>query len=239
MSFFLPVVRPARCAPRVSRNELAPLFSLLDDTFNEVSRASRHSRRPPFAPRFNVSEGSDYYSLEGELPGVEQENISVEFTSENTLTVKGRVEKQSQSGKAPAVSQAVEEAKPAEATEASAEASSETQSVQSHQATVEDEKEWTEVDAPASSEAAAPSTTTAQSEEASSSVAPAQSEQQQPEQPTSRPWLSERFVGQFSRSFSFSERVDQEAVRASLKNGILSIVVPKAAKPENRRISIE
>lgn len=234
MSFFLPVVRPSRCAPRVARNDFAPLFSLLDDTFNEVARASRQARRPPFAPRFNVSEGSDYYSLEGELPGVEQQNLSVEFTDENTLTVKGRVEKQSQSTAA----SAIEESKSTETTDAQAEAS-ETQSVRSHQPTVEDEKDWTEVGSPTTSEAA-PSTTTAQAEQTTVTPSqPEQQQQQQPEQPQSRPWLSERSIGEFSRSFSFSERVDQDAVKASLKNGILSIVVPKAAKPENRRIYIE
>ncbi|KAF2242699.1 HSP20-like chaperone, partial [Trematosphaeria pertusa] len=52
-------------------------------------------------------------------------------------------------------------------------------------------------------------------------------------------WVSERSVGEFHRSFSFPARVDQDAVKASLKNGILSIVVPKAKAPQPRKISIE
>lgn len=52
-------------------------------------------------------------------------------------------------------------------------------------------------------------------------------------------WVSERSVGEFHRSFSFPQRVDQEAVKASLKNGILSIVVPKAKAPQPRKINIE
>ena len=63
--------------------------------------------------------------------------------------------------------------------------------------------------------------------------------QQASERPQSRYWVSERSVGQFSRSFAFPSRVDQDNVRASLKNGILSIVVPKASAPTTRKINIE
>ncbi|KAH8679705.1 HSP20-like chaperone [Tricladium varicosporioides] len=40
-------------------------------------------------------------------------------------------------------------------------------------------------------------------------------------------WRSERKVGEFSRSFSFPQPVNQEGVKASMKNGILSLSVPK------------
>ncbi|KAF2266313.1 heat shock protein-like protein 30 [Lojkania enalia] len=52
-------------------------------------------------------------------------------------------------------------------------------------------------------------------------------------------WVSERSVGEFRRSFAFPDAVDQDAVKASLKNGILSIVVPKASAPKPRKITIE
>lgn len=52
-------------------------------------------------------------------------------------------------------------------------------------------------------------------------------------------WVSERSVGEFHRSFAFPSPVDQDAVKASLKNGILSIVVPKARTKEPRRVKIE
>lgn len=52
-------------------------------------------------------------------------------------------------------------------------------------------------------------------------------------------WVSERSVGEFHRSFAFPSPVDQDAVKASLKNGILSIVVPKARAKEPRRVKIE
>lgn len=49
---------------------------------------------------------------------------------------------------------------------------------------------------------------------------------------------SERRVGEFSRTFNFPERVDQDGVKASMKNGILNIWVPKAKKSESRKIQV-
>lgn len=220
MSFLFPRVAfaPVRCGP--VRHEVAPLFSLFDETLNELQRASRVARRQ-FNPRFDLKETKEAYSLEGELPGIDQGNLNIEFTDEHTLTIKGRSERHSESGSRP---QAVEAEKKSAIEETPA---SETSSVKSHQATVEDEE-------PANSSAAA-------AEEAAPTPAPAgqqpaKTEEQRPEQ---QYWISERHVGEFTRSFSFPQRVNQEAVKASLKNGILSIVVPKAPAPESRRINIE
>ncbi|EKG18584.1 Heat shock protein Hsp20 [Macrophomina phaseolina MS6] len=52
-------------------------------------------------------------------------------------------------------------------------------------------------------------------------------------------WVTERAIGEFHRSFSFPGRVDQDNVKASLKDGILTIIVPKAQAPKARRINIE
>ncbi|KJZ68801.1 hypothetical protein HIM_11805 [Hirsutella minnesotensis 3608] len=54
-----------------------------------------------------------------------------------------------------------------------------------------------------------------------------------------RYWLSERSVGEFSRTFSFPSSVNRDAVTASFKDGILSITVPKAKRHESRRITID
>ena len=64
---------------------------------------------------------------------------------------------------------------------------------------------------------------------------------QEQEQRSSRPkyWVSERSVGEFHRAFSFSSRVDQDSVTASLKNGVLSVVVPNAASYQAKRINVD
>jgi hypothetical protein len=63
-------------------------------------------------------------------------------------------------------------------------------------------------------------------------------QQQQPQQPAEKFWVSERSIGEFSRTFSFPGRIDQEGVSANLTNGLLSITVPKAKKHESRRIAV-
>lgn len=47
----------------------------------------------------------------------------------------------------------------------------------------------------------------------------------------------ERFTGSFSRSYYVGE-VDKAAIKAKLENGVLTVLLPKALKVENRR-SIE
>ncbi|KAK5651739.1 hypothetical protein OQA88_11701 [Cercophora sp. LCS_1] len=57
-------------------------------------------------------------------------------------------------------------------------------------------------------------------------------------EPVPKYWVSERSTGKFSRTFTFPGRIDQDAVTASLQNGILKIVVPKDKKTAHRRIAI-
>ncbi|GAB7386477.1 Hsp20/alpha crystallin family protein [Bacillaceae bacterium] len=49
----------------------------------------------------------------------------------------------------------------------------------------------------------------------------------------------ERFVGRFQRSVSLPARVNAEGVRATYKNGVLEIRMPKMASEERRRIDVE
>jgi len=51
-------------------------------------------------------------------------------------------------------------------------------------------------------------------------------------------WVSERNVGSFSRTFTFRQPLDTERSSASLENGVLMIVIPKAHKAGIKRISI-
>jgi HSP20 family protein len=51
-------------------------------------------------------------------------------------------------------------------------------------------------------------------------------------------WVSERSVGEFSRSFCFPSTVDVDNVKATLEHGILKIVVPKLEKKTGRKVEI-
>lgn len=188
-----------------------PLFRLLDD-FDQYSRDVDRGHRSglpglkAFTPKFDVKENNDGYELHGELPGIEQKDIEIEFTDANTLTIKGRTERSYERG-----------SRPAGFVEGPAEQATITEGAHNaHKATVEDEG----------------------AETAATEVVKKDAKEHAKE-PVDKYWVSERSIGEFSRSFSFPVRVDQDAVRASMKNGILSILVPKAKKQASKRISIE
>lgn len=205
------------------------MFRLLDDyaTFAQSrgnGGALSHGLRN-FQPRFDVKESESGYELAGELPGVDQKDIEVSFTDQNTLQIKGRTEYSRQEGTRPT---AQVEA-PAEQQQVADSAESETSSY--HKPTVEDEATMSGANGDATPAEATPAETPAETS-SQESARPAKADK-------SRYWVSERSVGQFQRTFSFPSRVDQDKVSASLKNGILSVVVPKAAVPENKRINVE
>jgi len=59
------------------------------------------------------------------------------------------------------------------------------------------------------------------------------------QQPKEKYWLSERSYGEFSRVFSFPSAVDQDAVQAKFKDGVLNVTVPKAEKRAGKKIPIQ
>lgn len=217
-----PTTTPARTMalfPRVFQNDFAPMFRLMDDYANHVatldpfnatgeSLASRF--KTSFSPRFDFKENKDAYELHGELPGVEQKDVEIEFTDANTLSIRGRTERVREEGTRPAAIESAGTRKQI------GERKNSDDSGSYHKPTVEDEG----------------AVASAQGREVE------RGEAEQAESEGSKYWVSERSIGTFARTFSFPQRVDQDAVKASLKNGILSIVVPKAA-PVSRRITVE
>jgi len=206
-----------------------PLFRLLDDFDNyrtEVQGTSGNGRKGgrgisarTFNPKFDVRETENTYELHGELPGIERENINIEFTEPQTIVISGHVERTYQSGTPPAGLLEGGAKSGGAITEGG-----EQHHTKPHKVTVEDEgsekaekqgKEQTAV-------------TTKKDEQ----------QQEQPQQPKEKYWVTERSVGEFSRTFSFPGRIDQEGVTASLVNGVLNVTVPKAKKHESRRIAI-
>lgn len=225
-------VRTMFSFPRFPSGEFAPLFRLLDDYAShqssrqgdDLSNFGNISQLRSFQPRFDVKEVKDSYELHGELPGVEQKDIQIEFTDAQTISIKGRTERHRESGTPPTA--ALEGQQEQGRITGSDETSSDTSSHHYQKPTVEDEN-------------ATPSTNTEQQITTTNSDNNQVQQQQEQQRPQSRYWVSERSVGEFSRSFAFPSRVDQDNVRASLKDGILSIVVPKASAPTTRKIHIE
>ena len=68
-----------------SEDSLTPLFRLLDDfdTYRQVApQANRATSQlaKTFNPKFDVKETENAYELHGELAGVEQKDVDIEFT---------------------------------------------------------------------------------------------------------------------------------------------------------------
>lgn len=184
--------------------DFAPLFRLLDDydlhrsgRNGQAASSSSSSSISSFAPRFDVRESKDAYHLDGELPGIAQKDIEIEFSDPQTLNIKGRAVREYHSSNADNSETNPKPASVEDAPESSAD----------NETAVQKTSDKKEVSKPA--------------------------------QNNYKYWVSERSVGEFHRSFNFPSRVDQDGVKASLKNGVLSVVVPKAAPPASRKISIE
>lgn len=225
-----------------------PLFRLLDD-FDSYSRQcqpstaangtnqckkqqKQHFRKSAVShwqPKFDVRETSDAYELHGELPGLNKNDVSIEFTEPQTLVVRGKVERTYTAGTSPNAPAAVDEA-----AQPAAPAEEEPAAAPSHKATVADEddasiQEESGFEVVSEAYNTAPATPETEAAAVATPAAPADQ---------AKYWLTERSIGEFARSFSFPSRVDQDAVSAGFQDGILSISVPKAKKHETIRISI-
>lgn len=170
--------------------DFSPLFRLLDDyDLHRSSQSQPSSALRSFSPRFDVRETADSYHLDGELPGIAQKDIDIEFSDAQTLVIKGRVEREYH------VEPSTDENQEEGAAAAQGESSEVTKTSSDKRVSKSGHKH--------------------------------------------KYWVSERSVGEFHRSFTFPTRVDHDHVKASLKNGVLSVVVPKTSATGTKKITIE
>lgn len=54
-----------------------------------------------------------------------------------------------------------------------------------------------------------------------------------------RPYRYERTFGAFHREYTLPSRVDESAARATCKNGVLTIILPKKPEDQRKKITIE
>lgn len=212
--------------PNFPAGNFADLIRHLESDFSAPAPRPRS-----FQPKFDVREEKDAYKLNGELPGVEQKDITIEFIDQDTLVVRGRSVRREAKIASPAQAQPAQEKVEAAPTSDTA---SETGSTY-HKPTVEEDSDF--VDVPSETSSAAPAAPTGTDTTATEVAKPA-SQAEKKSEPI-KYLLQERATGEFNRSFTFPGHVDQEGVTASLKKGILSVVVPKVVQKEPRKIVIQ
>lgn len=180
--------------PSTPNTGFLSLLRLLDADEPSVSHSS-HPHVRSFTPKFDVRESAQSYELHGELPGITQEDVDIEFAEDdsNALTIKGKIERQYRK-------------------------SNDDKSI-----TPDDEKQEKQSGTEVAKQGRNEGTI----------------ESKQYEKPAYRYWVSERSVGEFQRTFAFPTKVDREKIKADLKNGILTVVVPKLLKEaESKKIVI-
>lgn len=208
------------------------LFRLIDDfdRYTSQTGSSGRSAIQTFTPKFDMKETETTYELHGELPGVNKEDVHIEFTDPQTLQVRGKVERTRTEGNPPAG--LLEGTNGADKT--ITEGGEEKQSAAAHKATVEDDPEEAQAQTPATASSTTEEKTIAEQDQAVQKAAPAEESRK----PQSRYYLVERNIGSFARSFHFPSRVDSDSVQASLRDGVLTVTVQKARKHESRRITV-
>lgn len=261
------VVRPSFPSFAPFLSEVDEIINALgQEAQREAARREAHRQRQQrkriVRAHFNVHEQQSGYQIDAEIPGFEQEHIEIEVTDDNTLRLSGNTERkaepQPQSTETTTEtlaigSEAHTEAmdgvtlnEPVEATASGAATPthSDTESHRSYQATVEDDFE--DLGAETSSTVSAHTDSEAPKEpkgkeKAVEDTTTAIQQEPQPKVPTQQQEENEewRFHGAFERTFRFPERIDAANVSASLRNGLLSINIPKAKAPEARRILIQ
>ena len=193
-----------------------PLFYLLDDfdtytrenTGKSPGRRHRGSKERTFSPRFDVRELPDGYELYGELPGIDQKNVEIEFTDAQTLSIHGRVERPY--------------TLPCHLCGGQKTGGAITEGGEKQQQQQQQQQQQSQ---------ASKSDTQVATQDQNKQV-------QNQSQDQAKFLVSERRVGEFARPFNFTEPIDQDGVKASMKNGILCIWVPKAKKPGSRKVQI-
>lgn len=241
MAFFLPRTAYHIQAP------LNPLYHLLRELDQSVQQpqqpqrkhqcqAQQKSRTPascptyrvntrPWEPLFEAHDTEDSFVVYGELPGLNKEHVTVEFPEPCKLVVSGKGERFTDAPKAAETTTGQTALAPVVESD-----NEDTRSRSSYQATVEDDVDGDDFEVLSHTSEKSETISQPEPETLSEKAKEKQTEQpKQPEEPRHSGYRKE-----FSRYFTFPTYVNHEAVTAELKDGLLTIVVPKATSGSHR-----
>jgi len=230
-----------------------------------------------FNPRFDVAETADGYQLTGDLPGIRQSNVHVEWVNDTTLRISGHTQSEhtetniddnnsSSETYANQVKDTTEKSAAIPTSDTTAaendeaknhdEAENTSRPSSYHAPTVEEDDQSDDFENISHNDGDSnekqkdhedTTMTTNDTIDASASKNEdsnvASNSKHTPANRANnngyRYWISERRSGRFARSFVFPQRVEHSGVKARLRDGVLTVVVPKAVERAPRRIRIE
>lgn len=168
---------------------------------------------PHVMPRFDMYETSAAFVVEGELPGSRaRAHMTLEWMQPRTLLIQGTLDSTGIFGPQPPEDDR-------EAGAAKPEATNGTEEISIAEPTEEDVKKFKEVSEEDTNDIFA----TSGSEVTKGAV---------------RSWMSERCIGPYFRSFTFPSAVDEKSIKAVLRDGLLTVTIPKDADLETKGIPI-
>lgn len=189
-----------------------PLFRLLDDFDRYVAGSSPDARATPptFQPKFDLRESDAAFELHGELAGAERDNIHIEFTDPSTIVIHGRVERSYSAGT------------PINTPVAGAITEVGEEKIEKEEKGSAEKDDKTETDKSGRTDPALKATV---------------QDEATPKKAT-KYWLTERSIGEFTRTFNFPTPVEPSGVTANFKDGVLTVMIPKSKKHEACRIHV-
>jgi HSP20 family molecular chaperone IbpA len=226
--------------------DFSPVLNYLDEFDRHFSR--RHRFVNCFIPRFDLEEDAHNYYLYGDIPGATIDAITIEAHTNHTLQIYGKTLRLgvalSQQDQEPEVSTAGSDFVHVP--------------ISNHNTK---ESSFQPPPLPPPSDATNATTNPAPIQGQAPYFPPPPTQQQvtqnhphherhktfsgtnAPREQTHHILLSERLVGDFHRTFAFPSPVVEDGVKASLENGVLSLVVPKkdagSEERRGRRVPIE
>lgn len=211
--------------------DFSPIMNYIDEFDRHFSR--RHRFMNCFIPRFDLEEDAHNYYLYGDIPGATVNDITVEAHDDHTLVVYGKTFR-------PGPERNSEEQGTLKVGVEDREHGGDQKGEYGQQQQLAPTTQENQV-APPTQNYPPPPTQPAQvhphhQRHGTTPFATLQSEPQ-PQFTASghRILLSERLVGDFTRTFAFPTPVIEAGVQASMENGVLSLVVPKKEKTEERK----
>lgn len=223
--------------------DFSPILNYIDEFDRHFSR--RHRFVNCFIPRFDLEEDAHNYYLYGDIPGAVVEDITVEAHDNHTLVIYGKTVRP---GPGPREDDETKGKEDAEFVKVMVEDHEHV-----HEKGNTDHKSAVPISSSEDQQAAAspgapsfppPPTQAVESDYPHHQRHETYNGAPGPQhlQADHRILLSERLVGDFHRTFAFPQPVSEDGVRASMDNGVLSLVVPKREKggevKKGRRVPI-